>query len=187
MILASCAAAQHGAPAARFEPTQDIRYVSTDLSHVLVFSRAGARFGDLLALSAGIWPTRPAEIVPTGGGVQCVSIGPSGSSSTVEIAIKRPLLAGDRYNCLRSSFRVIRCFENCRAAIVERQSPGGGDDPRHDPLKSYMYVDSCRGLLAYSVVRNMIDSMPLDAMWLRGDVGVLAGPRYPRCDSLTDD
>lgn len=188
LILASCATAQPpDSTPTRLEPPQDIRYVSTDLNHVLVFTRAGARFGDLLALSPGIWPTNRAEIVPAGEGVQCVSIGPPGSSSSVEIAIKRPLRAGDRYICLRDSFRVIRCFEDCRAAMVEVQSPGGGDNPRHDPLKSYMYVDSCRGLLAYSVVRNMIDAMPLDAMWLRGDVGVLADPRYPGCDSLTDE
>ena len=187
LVLASCATAQHGTPAARLEPAQDIRYVSSDLCHVLVFSGAGARFGDLSALSPGIWPTQPAEIVPAGGGVQCISIGPPGSSNTVEIAIKRPLRTGDRYSCLRASFRVIRCFEDCRAAVVEVQSPGGGNDPRRDPLKSYLYVDSCRGLLAYSGTGNLAEAMPLNAMWLRGDVGVLADRHHPGCDSLTDD
>lgn len=188
LILGSCASAQpSGAPAARLEPARDIRYVSTDLGRVLVFTRAGARFGDLLALSPGIWPTRPVEFVPAGEGVQCVSIGPPELSTSVQIAIKRPLRAGDRYSCLRDSFRVIRCFEDCRAAMVEVQSPGSGNNPRHDPLKSYIYVDSCRGLLAYSVVRDMTDAMPLSAMWLRGDVGILADPRSPNCDSLTDE
>ena len=187
LILAGCATAQpsHG-PAARLEPPQDIRYVSTDLGRVLVFTRAGARFGDLLALSPGIWPTQPAEVVPAGEGVQCISIGPPGSSSAVQIAIKRPLRVGDRYRCLRASFRIIRCFEDCRAAVVERQSPGSGNNPQHDPLKSYLYVDSCRGLLAYSVIGNLAEAMPLNAMWLRGEVGVLADPRYPACDWLAD-
>lgn len=186
--MVSCAVAQPpGPPAARLEPAQDIRYVSTDLRHVLVFTRAGARFGDLMALSPGAWPTRPAEIVAAGEGVQCISIGPPELSSSVQIAIRRPLRVGDRYSCLRTSFRVIRCFEDCRAAVVEEQSPGSGNNPRHDPLKSYLYVDSCRGLLAYSVVRSMTDAMPLSAMWLRGEVGVLADPRYPACDSLTDE
>jgi hypothetical protein len=125
--------------------------------------------------------------VPAGEGVQCISIGPPDSSNSVQIAIKRPLRAGDRYRCLRESFRVIRCFQDCRAAIVEAQSPGSGNIPRRDPLKSYMYVDSCRGLLAYSVVRDMTEAMPLSAMWLRGDVGILADPRFPVCDSLTEE
>ena len=187
LILASCATARPPGASARIEPTQDIRYVSTDLGHVLVFTPVGARFGDLLALSPGIWPTQPVEIVPAGDGVQCISIGPADSSNSVQIAIKRPLRAGDRYSCLRESFQVIRCFENCRAAVIEAQSPASGDNPRHDPLKSYLYVDNCRGLLVYSVVRNLADGMPLSAMWLRGNVGVLADPRYPACDSLTDE
>jgi hypothetical protein len=188
LILASCATAQPpDASEVRLEPAQEIRYVSSDLRQVLVFTRAGARFGDLLALSPGIWPTHSAEIVPAGEGVQCISIGPPESSSSVQIAIRRPLRAGDRYSCLRASFRVIRCFEDCRAAVVEEQSPGSGNNPQHDPLKSYLYVDSCRGLLAYSDTGNLAEAMPLDAMWLRGDVGVLADPRYPACDSLTDE
>lgn len=188
LILGSCASAQpSGAPAARLEPARDIRYVSTDLGHVLVFTRAGARFGDLLALSPGIWPTNPVDIVPAGEGVQCVSIGPPELSSSVLIAIKRPLRAGDRYRCLDATFRVIRCFEDCRAAVVGALWRGEGNSPRDDSLKSYLYVDSCRGLLAYSVVRDMTDAMPLSAMWLRGDVGILADPRSPACDSLTDE
>ncbi|HVQ07989.1 MAG TPA: hypothetical protein VMS43_06100 [Allosphingosinicella sp.] len=188
LISGPCASAQQSAaPTARLEPAHDIRYVSTDLGHVLVFTRAGARFGDFLALSPGIWPTNPVEIVPAGEGVQCITIGPPENSNSVQIAIKRPLRVGDRYSCLRESFRVIRCFEDCRAAMVETQSPGSGNNPRHDPLKSYMYVDSCRGLLAYSVVRDMTDAIPLSAMWLRGDVGILADPRSPPCDSLTEE
>lgn len=187
LALASCAVAQPGAPAARLEPAQDIRYVSTDLGHVLVFTRTGARFGDLMALSPGAWPTRPAEIVAAGEGVQCISIGPPELSSSVQIAIKRPLRAGERYSCLGATFRVIRCFEDCRAALIEAPWRGEENSRRRDALKSYLYVDSCRGLLAYSVVRSMTDAMPLSAMWLRGDVGILADPRYPACDSLTDE
>lgn len=179
LSLPACVPAQ---PSTRLEPEREIRYVSTDLSRVLVFERDGARFGDSLALSRGIWPTQPVEIFPAGSGVQCISIGPHRSSSTVQFAIKRPLRVADRYSCLRSTFRVIRCFENCSAAVIEVSSPGGGRNPKHDPLKSYLYVDGCRGLLAYSSTDNLALAMPLNAVWLRGDIGVLADPRGPTCD-----
>ena len=186
LTLAACAAAQPAtAPMSKFEPAQDIRYISTDLGSVLVFSRQGTRFGDLNALSPGLWPSHRAELVEREDGVQCVVIGPR--ESAVELAIRRPIRTGDHYRCLRSSFRVTRCFNDCRAAIVEVEAPASGNDPTRGPLKHFMYVDRCLGMLAYSVVGDIEQGLPLGAMWLRGEVGILADPRFPACDSLTDE
>lgn len=182
LILASCATAQPpAAPQARIEPAQDIRYVSSDLRHVLVFSRDGARFGDSTALARGLWPSHPAVIVAADAGVQCVSIGPAGRS--VELAIKRPLRAGDRYRCLRTAFRVTRCFADCRAALVEIAAPASGNNPALGPIRSSMYVDGCLGLVAYRIVGGMAQGIPFDALWLRGPVGVLADRNDPGCEA----
>jgi hypothetical protein len=35
----------------------------------------------------------------------------------------------------------------------------------------------------FSETGNLAEGMPLDAEWLRGNVGILAGPAYPACDS----
>jgi len=182
LVLASCAAAPpFAALAARFEPAQDIRYVSGDLRNVLVFSREGARFGDRTALAPGLWPSYPAEIIPTNDRVECISIGPPGSD--VQLAIRRPLRAGDRYRCLRTSFHVARCFADCRAAVVEiEQRPASG--VRGGPFLSSMYVDSCRGLLVYGDVGNLAEGIPLGALWLRDNVGLFADPHYPHCSSF---
>jgi hypothetical protein len=163
-----------------FEPIEDVVYISVDLRSVLVFSRQGTRFGDLNALWPGLWPSHRAELVQPAEGVQCVLIGPR--ERAVELAVKRPIRMGDGYDCLRSSFRVTHCFNDCQAAIVEVEAPASGNDHTRSPLKSYMYVERCLGMLAYSVIGDMGDSIPLDAMWLRGHVGVLADMENPACE-----
>jgi hypothetical protein len=180
-LTSSVVAQLPSVPTSVFEPTEDIRYISTDLRNVLIFSRQGTRFGDLDALFPGLWPSYRAELVQPEEGVQCVLVGPR--ERAVELAIKRPIRAGDRYRCQRSSFRVTRCFNDCRAAIVEVEAPASGNNPALGPLRHYMYVDHCLGMLAYSVVGNIESGFPLGAMWLRGRVGVLADPRDPSCDT----
>ena len=160
-------------------PATEITYVSTDLRHVAVFSGSSARFGPALALSA-VWPVSPSRHFNTPDNIQCVSVGPLGN--TEDFAIKRPIKAGDTYSCLTTSFRVSRCFEDCRAAVVERNAQLSGVGG--DTLKSYMYVDSCLGVLIFSQSGNLAEAIPLNAEWLRGDVGILADPSYPRCRSI---
>ena len=179
LMLASCAAhdpvVTNGTTA---QPVQEIRYVSSDLRFAMVFSEGSARAGHILAFSPGaVLPSSTREI-QTDDRVRCLSMGPQGSS--VEFAIRRPIRTGDRYQCLRSSFRVTRCFADCRAAIVEADLPlsGGVRGTR----KAYMYVDSCLGLLAWGDTGNFNEGIPLDAVWLRGNVGILADPSYPECD-----
>jgi hypothetical protein len=166
LALASPAATQ----AAGLEPEREIRYISTDGLHVAVFSKDGARFGPDLALSPGIWPASPAEYLEPSPGIRCVSMGPRGAAQ--QLAIKRPIKAGESYQCMRTSFRVLRCFDECRSAVVRVATPLSGGRRGH--LRAYMYVDSCLGLLAYSQTGNRAKGMKLDAVWLRGDVGILS-------------
>jgi len=100
--------------------------------------------------------------------------------NNVEYAIRRPIRAGDRYRCLGTTFRVTRCFAECRAAVVEIDAPLSGGVP--GTRKTYMYVDSCVGVLAFSQIADLAQGIPLDAVWLRGNVGILADPSYPECD-----
>jgi hypothetical protein len=162
------------------EAGREIRYVSSDLRFVMIFSNGNARSGDLSALSPGVWPSFPTRAVQTTDHVQCISFGPAGNA--VEFAIKRPIRAGDRYTCLNTSFLVTRCFEDCLAAVVEVEAPPGGTRAGVDTIKSYMYVDSCRGVLVFSQIGNLAEGIPLGAEWLRGEVGILADPHYPGCD-----
>lgn len=158
---------------------QEIRYVSSDLDNAMVFSEGSARAGSIFAFSPGIWPSSPTRAIQTSDGVDCLSMGTPGNN--VEFAIRRPIRAGDRYTCLRTSFHVTRCFGNCRAAVVEIEAPLGGAAP--GTRKAYMYVDSCVGVLVFSQVADLDRSIPLDAAWLRGNVGILADSNYPECDA----
>jgi hypothetical protein len=158
---------------------EEIKYVSSDLSRVAVFSKERARFGPRLALSP-VWGSSPVRYFDTGDDVQCVSIGPPGN--TEEFAVKRPIKAQESYKCLTTSFRVIHCFEACRAAVVERVSQVGGH--ARGTLKSYMYIDGCAGIMAFSSSRNLIKGIPADAEWLRGAVGILADPDPSECRQL---
>lgn len=154
---------------------QEIKYISSDLRHVAVFSRDHARFGPRLALSPD-WGSSPARYFNSGDQVQCVSVGPPGN--TEEFAVKRPLRVGERYNCLTTTFRVTRCFEACRAATIERVLKLAN---RRGNLKSYMYVDNCLGVLAFSQAGNLAEGIPVHAPWLRGTVGILAEPQHSKC------
>jgi len=159
---------------------QEIIYVSTDLEDIAVFTPESARFGDNpLAFSTEVWPASPAHYFETGEGIQCVSIGPPGHPT--QFAIKRPIREGERYRCLATSFRVTRCFRNCRAAVIERVSPLGG--AAAGSLTTYMYVDQCLGVLILSLRPNadLANMIPPDTQWLRGDVGILPHPDYPGC------
>lgn len=177
LLLASCASSQPAATHLSTPPSgQDIIYVSSDLRHAAFFSQELARFGPRLALSAD-WPSSPARYFETGDRVQCVSVGPPGN--TEEFAIKRPIRAGETYTCLTTSFRVTRCFEDCRAAVIERVSQVGGHS--RGALTSNMYVDSCRGVLIFGYSIDLTEGIPLHAPLLRGAVGILADPEYPNC------
>lgn len=176
LFLASIASAQSAEPSRQGLAAEEIRYVSSDLRHVAVFSKGRARLGPRLALSPD-WGSPPARYFDAGDDLQCVSIGPPGN--TEEFAVRRPIKARESYKCLTTSFRVIHCFEACRAAVVERVSLVGGH--ARGTLKSYMYVDSCTGIVAFSSSRNLVKGIPAEAEWLRGTVGILADPDYPRC------
>ena len=175
LFLASCV--QDFGPHRMNEKTSknEILYLSSDLAHAAIFSKDTAYFGP-----ADLTFPSPAKYLKTNIGVQCVSVGKSGMS--IEYAVKRPLTAGESYSCLGTKFRVIRCFEKCKAAIIEmdRALSGGQSGAYH----SYMYVDNCRGMLILGVVSDLQNGIPLNAEWLRGEVGILAHPEYPKCRSL---
>lgn len=179
LILASCASSWT-ARASEVAPVADrqIEYVSADLRYAASFTATGARFGDPFLALSPVEPSSPTRYFTLGDGIQCASVGPS--EDTDEFAIKRPIRDGERYNCLRTSFRVVRCFEGCRAAVIERVSRLSGPSSRGS-LTSYMYVHDCRGVLAFSVVEDMTEGIPFEAALLRGEVGILADRNYPNC------
>lgn len=182
--LASCA--PYGAVTGKGAPeiAKEIRYVSSDLARVLVFSKQGARLGDTMAIYQGSEPSDKIVKFNTNDNVECISIGSSGN--TVEYAIKRPLKPGDRYRCLKTTFLVARCFQYCNAAVIKIEAPFGGISPTAGRLTSYMYVDECVGVLVFSQDKDLANGIPLDAAWLRGTVGILASKNYPECYEKPD-
>lgn len=152
-------------------------YLSSDLFHVAVFTKEDARFGNDLALSRTIWPSSSVKYFEPAEGIYCVSLEPSPGDT--QFAIKRPITLGEKFQCLKTHFRVVRCYFDCRAAVIEVKSPLGNNLPGF--LKSYIYVDDCFGILAFDVSRNLKKGMPPSAPWLRGPVGILASPDYPEC------
>jgi hypothetical protein len=157
--------------------SRDIIYVSSDLQHIAEFTRDYALFGPPLELLPGR-PPPPTRYFEASEGVQCISIGRSGN--TTDYAIKRPIRADERFQCLTTAFRVIRCFVDCQTAVIEREwrlSNG-------HTLSTYMLVDSCLGVLAFSETNDFAIGIPHDAEWLRGRIGILADPNYPDCTSI---
>lgn len=156
---------------------EPIRYMSGDLRHVATFSENSARLGAPLDLEF-VWREEPSRRFETKDGAQCISVGSPGN--TVEFAVKRPIMAGEGYRCLETSFQVVRCFADCRAAVIEIARPLSGNLP--GTRSAYMYVDSCIGVVALSEVHNMTANIPFEAEWLRGPVGILADADAPTCD-----
>jgi len=179
--LVSCAASSLGVRVKSLPLEDEIIYLSSDLAHVAVFSKKSTRFGptDLTVVNPE-WPASPARHFITDDRVQCVSIGSSETSD--EYAIKRPIKSGEQYSCLRTKFRVAQCFNDCKAAIIEIDRPYSGNKP--GTYTSYMYVDNCRGALILSEVNDLSQGIPLNAEWLRGEIGILADPDYPKCRSF---
>lgn len=153
-----------------------IVYVSSDLDRAAVFFKDRAVLGTPMMLSR-IWPSTGTIYLEPEEGVQCISIGPEGSS--VQFAIKRPIKKDDTYTCGQTKFRTLKCFFYCRAAIVRVRAPLGSDS--RDFLDSYLYVDDCFGVVAFSQSRNLTKEIPLNAELLRGPVGILANKNYPGC------
>jgi hypothetical protein len=159
-------------------PTQrNATYMSTDMDSVIVFEDGQVRFGPFLAIYPGGWASSTAEYLTPNDDIECVSTGPRDYS--VQFAIKRPIHVADHYSCARTTFVVLRCFMHCRSAVVRMERPLGGGAP--GTLTSYLYVDSCLGMIAYSQSKDFLAGIPLDAAWLRGSVGVLASKSYPQC------
>lgn len=179
LSMNSCALSQPGHGDIKYSPFKnETVYLSTDLAHVAVFSKHRTRFGPTDLVIANIeWPSSSATYFETDAGVQCLTVGKSEIS--IEYAVKRPLTAGENYTCLRTTFRVVQCFYECKAAIIEMDRPLSGGQP--GAYQSYMYVDNCRGVLILGVVADLREGIPLNAEWLRGEVGILVHPDYPKC------
>jgi hypothetical protein len=156
-------------------PSREIVYVSANLRYVTIFAADGARFGPPLDYRPG-YPAAATRYIRRADGVQCVTIGPVGNS--IEYAIKRPIVVGERYRCERTSFRVVRCFDSCAAAVIEYDSHS---ERKLGAPEGYIYVDSCAGVLAFSQSANVKKGIPLDSPLLRGEVGILADAAYPSC------
>lgn len=173
LILVSCAAPSSGLGQSQIG-RDEIKYISTDLAHAVFFSIRAARLGpnDLT-----ISPPMPLRYLRNGN-VRCISVGPVGKS--IEYAVERPLKAGAHYHCGETSFTVTQCFDNCRAAVILRETSLHGNS-EGSFLRSYMYVDSCVGVLVLNSSRDPSSGIPLDAELLRGPVGILAGDDYPKC------
>jgi hypothetical protein len=152
--------------------------MSSDRRHVAVFTDDSGRFGEFfLELSKIASTPSPATYFEPSANIQCVSVGKAGVA--IQYAIKRPIRQGDEYGCLESRFRVAKCFDECRAAILEVKSPLSGGAGGF--LDSQIYVDDCFGILAFSVAGDLAKGMPPNAEWLRGPVGILAHRNYPKC------
>lgn len=158
-------------------PRQEIVYTSLDSSNSIAFAEDGVRVGPPMVY----WPGDPpaaSRYVTREDGVHCVSIGIPGN--TTNFAIKRPIKAGERYRCDRSSFRVVRCFQSCRSAIIAYNSrPERIRDP-----EGYLYVNNCAGVRAISQGHKLKKDLPLDAAVLRGEAGILAHPDFPKCNAF---
>lgn len=139
-----------------------------------MFSANGATFGPLLDVS-GAFPSVATRYLEPSPGVQCLSIGPAENND--DYAVKRPIRALDQFQCRSTRFRVLRCVQNCRAAVIQREVTR----PNNRRERSTIYVDACIGIVAFSDSEDMEDGVPLEAAILRGEVGILADPNYPRC------
>lgn len=182
LLAASCSAYGSQSKGVTHLPFQgEIVYLSSDMEHVAVFSREKTRFGPTnLTIANQEWPSDPATYFDLGQGISCISVG--SESNSLEYAIKRPIKMDDKYKCLRTEFQVTRCFNKCRAAIIEIDRPLSGN--REGTLEASMYVENCRGVIILSAVSDLSEGIPLSAEWLRGEVGILADPAYPNCKSF---
>lgn len=153
-----------------------VNYVSTDLRFAMSFKNGSAIIGPLVVLRDDHSPF-PLKFIGHNPQMKCLSVGPEGN--TDEFALKRPIVLGDRYKCLKTSFIVETCFENCKSAVLRRETPisnGIGT------LTAYMLVNQCRGMTAFSQVGDLRNGIPLDAVVLRGNAGILSTTITPRCD-----
>jgi hypothetical protein len=175
LMLAACATDDKRHHRSSWE-TGEIRYVSADLSRMGVFYKGGARLGSPPGVSA-IWPPAPTREIDLDESIRCLSVGTPGNS--VEFAIKRPIRIGQQYQCLETSFRVSKCFDYCKAAIIEVVRLASGN--LAGTYKDSMYVDSCRGVIILGTLSDLSEGVPLNAEWLQGEVGILSDPTYPNC------
>lgn len=183
VLHVSCSAFGPAAPPSAMDELKGgIIYVSVDLQNAMIFSEERVRTGNLAALAPDILPSYPLRDISAGDDVRCLSAGPPNNS--LEFAIKRPIQSNDRFECLDTSFHVTRCFERCRAALIEIQRPVRTDGSDETTLTSYMYVDACRGVVVYSTNANLAGGIPLQALLLRGPVGILADLGRSECHSF---
>jgi hypothetical protein len=181
LFLTSCAHSADYNQISKYIKKGEVVYLSSDLLDITVFSKERTRFGPTdLTIANPEWPAYPAVNLGMPDGVQCVSVGEP--EIATQYAVKRPLRAGEQYRCLKTIFRVVQCFWECRAAIIEIDRPLSGDKP--GAYQSYMYVDNCRGVIILSTIADLRKGIPINAEWLRGEAGILAHPDYPRCRPL---
>lgn len=177
LMLAPSVSAQPAGEAQSGPPRQEIVYTSLDLRHSIAFAQDGVRFGPPMEYRPE-FPPGEARYIRGEDGVHCVSIGIPGN--TTNYAIKRPIKAGERYRCDRTSFWVVRCFEHCRSAIIEYNSRA---DAFKEP-EGHLYVNNCVGVIAISQGSKLKKDLPIGTPVLRNNAGILAHPDFPECNAF---
>ena len=181
MLLGSCGSNTPAKVQPNIGTVEQARYVSADRHLAMTFSSDGFRFGNAAEVLRGAWPAFPADRVSATNGVKCISIGPLGSGES--FAIKRPIRVGESYSCRGTKFRVRQCFLGCKTAIIDRETPASGDQRPGVMLLSQMIVDACSGLLVFSQDGNLQLGIPLTALLLRSQKGVLADDGTLECST----
>lgn len=172
LLCASCVHHPHRQSA----PYEDnIRYVSFDRSRVSSFHSNEARVGVPWALE-GVAPLSPVRYLELGASLSCISIGPT--SGSLQLAIKRPIQIGDEYYCLQSRFKVEKCIDECKSAIIAifpvSQKEFSGQYRR-------MIVNQCVGVIAIEEgVAEKYEELA-NFFFLAGDGGLLKDRRFPVC------
>jgi hypothetical protein len=170
-LLCSCVSSSDDARSASIDHVSDKTvYANTNYERISIFYPTETVLSSMYFLSDTAIRS-PTKYFNTNNGMACVSIGPPNTS--VEFAIRRPISQDDMYTCNRTSFRVIKCFANCNVAIIEVVVDRGNVEI-NEKLKSFMYVDDCRGILAMNASNPFVNGIPADGEWLRSDFGILS-------------
>ena len=126
-------------------PQETIRFLDVDGTDVTQVSDDYVQFNAPVNLEP-IWPRDGILEWIEEEGMSCLVYGSAIDSPSGAIAVKRPIIAGDTFECSNFQFEVVTCIDACEAGIIREIGSSLNNEYLFDNRRGIVMINNVFGL-----------------------------------------